>query len=146
LESNDTLLAYLQDHIPLTKALGLQVLESGPTVVLQAPLSLNINHMRTAFGGSLFSVAVLTGWSWIHVQMQEAEITGQIMIVHSAMDYREPVAADFTARCEGTSQDEWNRAIHIFKRRGKARVILDVIVEVSASQAATFHGEYVIVR
>jgi thioesterase domain-containing protein len=66
--------------------------------------------------------------------------------VHSQMDYREPVASDFSARCEGTSQEEWNRAIHIFKRRGKARVILDVVVEVAGKPAAAFHGDYVIVR
>jgi len=34
-------------------------------IILSAPLLPNANYKGTAFGGSLFSVAVLTGWAWV---------------------------------------------------------------------------------
>jgi len=52
----------IDQEIPLAKHIGI-VVESADdtTVVLRAPLAPNGNHKGTAFGGSLYSVAVLSG-------------------------------------------------------------------------------------
>ena len=44
--------AYLHEHIPLSKAMGVSVVsvEEG-IVILRAPLAPNINHRETVFGG-----------------------------------------------------------------------------------------------
>ncbi|HBQ60600.1 MAG TPA: thioesterase, partial [Balneolaceae bacterium] len=43
---------YLYKHIPITKALGVEVVEfSKEGVQFKAPLTNNINHRSTAFGG-----------------------------------------------------------------------------------------------
>src|ERR1700722_9348070 len=61
---------YLQDMIGreflLAKHIGV-VVESADddAVVLRAPLAANANHQGTAFGGSLYSLAVLSGWAWL---------------------------------------------------------------------------------
>lgn len=56
--------ADLHGNIPLTQAMQVRVLEIGPdSVRLGAPLSANINHHRTAFGGSLATLATLAAWS-----------------------------------------------------------------------------------
>ena len=61
---------YLQNRIvgefTLAKHIGI-VVESADddAVVLRAPLAPNANYKGTAFGGSLYSVAVLTGWAWV---------------------------------------------------------------------------------
>ncbi|NGP16503.1 YiiD C-terminal domain-containing protein [Devosia aurantiaca] len=50
---------HLSDQIPLSRemAVGLTA-ASSDVVTLQAPLTPNINYTGTAFGGSLYSVAV----------------------------------------------------------------------------------------
>lgn len=51
---------YLHDHIPLSKAMQVSVLEaSQERVILMAPLAPNINHTESVFGGSASAVATL---------------------------------------------------------------------------------------
>jgi thioesterase domain-containing protein len=65
-----TLQAYLHEHIPLTRALAVEVVEVGlQRVQLAAPLAPNRNHRQTAFGGSVASLAMLAGWSWLHARL-----------------------------------------------------------------------------
>jgi hypothetical protein len=60
---------YLQDRIdrefPLARHIGVSVdCAHDGALVLRAPFAPNANYKGTAFGGSLFCVAVLTGWAW----------------------------------------------------------------------------------
>jgi thioesterase domain-containing protein len=61
---------YLQNlidrEITLAKHMAV-VVESADdnSMILRAPLAPNSNHKGTAFGGSLYSLAVLTGWAWV---------------------------------------------------------------------------------
>lgn len=60
---------YLHEHIPLSKAMQVSVIEAGQNkVILSAPLAPNINHVGTAFGGSESTVAILAAWSLPHVR------------------------------------------------------------------------------
>ena len=63
---------YLYNHIPITKHLGVKVLSfDGHSVKLNAPLAENINHRDSVFGGSLASVAILSGWTILHLNLLE---------------------------------------------------------------------------
>ena len=46
----------------------------GTSLKLTAPLAPNINHKSTAFGGSLYSLAVLCGWGIVHLKLAEAAL------------------------------------------------------------------------
>jgi thioesterase domain-containing protein len=70
----------LTERIPLTQAMGLQVREAGARVVLAFPLALNHNHKCTAFGGSLYSAAVLAGWAWLEAAMLRRGWQGHLVI------------------------------------------------------------------
>jgi hypothetical protein len=51
--NNTALEQYLHEHIPLSAAMGVKVVQADPQcVVLTAPLAPNINHRDTVFGGS----------------------------------------------------------------------------------------------
>ncbi len=53
---------YFHDQIPLTRAMGLRVVACDQNqFVVEAPVSLNSNHLQTAFGGSINAVATLAG-------------------------------------------------------------------------------------
>ncbi len=49
---------YLHTHIPLSKAMEVEVVQATPDIIeLRAPLAPNINHRGTAFGGSISTLA-----------------------------------------------------------------------------------------
>ena len=61
---------YLHQHIPLSQAMDVTVVEASPhQVVLSAPLAPNINHRDTVFGGSASAVAILAAWSMLHLRL-----------------------------------------------------------------------------
>ncbi|MGE5240286.1 MAG: YiiD C-terminal domain-containing protein, partial [Bacteroidota bacterium] len=62
---------YLHEQIPLSKAMGVEVMEaSGEKVELAAPFAPNINHLETVFGGSASAVAILAAWTLLHVRLE----------------------------------------------------------------------------
>jgi thioesterase domain-containing protein len=51
---------YLHEHIPLSHAMGVEVVEADwHSVTLRAPLAPNINHRETVFGGSASAVGIV---------------------------------------------------------------------------------------
>ena len=59
--TNESLEAYIHRQIPITAAMGVQVIEAtADRVELSTPLAPNINHRETVFGGSAAAVATLT--------------------------------------------------------------------------------------
>ena len=91
---------YLNKHIPITKHLGVKVIAfDGNEIELTAPLSNNINHRGTAFGGSLVSVAMLSGWVILHLKFLEETLECQLVIQKSTMDFLAPGVSEFKATC-----------------------------------------------
>lgn len=91
--------ARLLAAIPLARAMGVRVGQADPdAVMLTAPLEpLNINHERTAFGGSLHAVGVLAGWALVTLGLENAPV-GYLVIQESQIEYLRPVQGDFAAR------------------------------------------------
>ena len=135
---------YLHEHIPISRALGIRVLEAGADLVrLAAPLEPNLNHRQTAFGGSLSALAILAGWSWLHLRLGGPAFTGRIVIQHHVVDYVAPAEADFVAACSGPAPELLARFEHALERRRRARLALDVNVHVDERLVARCRGPYV---
>ena len=74
----------LNSEIPLTNAIGIKVVDYNDCgLTLSAPLKNNINHKCTAFGGSLYSVSVLSGWGLIYLLLNKYNLKGHIVIQES---------------------------------------------------------------
>jgi thioesterase domain-containing protein len=141
----ETLEQTLHHEIPLSRAMELSVIDaSASQVTLQAPLAPNINHKSTAFGGSLYCVAVLTGWSLIWTQLQQRGLAAHIVIQQSDTEYLAPVTGAIRATCRLASEAAFERALRLFERRGKARIALQI--EIAGAQGTAVHmsGNYVI--
>ena len=140
----------LHSDIPLTREMGLEVLDwQGSTLRLQLPLEANVNHKHTMFGGSLYCVAVLAGWGWLHLRLREAGISdGHIVIQEGQISYPLPVTGTAVARCEAPDSATWERFLAIYQRRGRARLALHTTVSNAGSElpAVTFSGQYVLHR
>ncbi|WP_211234049.1 YiiD C-terminal domain-containing protein [Chitinilyticum litopenaei] len=135
----------LHEEIPLTRALGLTVTQAAPArVCLAAPLAPNINHKATAFGGSLYALAVLAGWGMIAVRLKAAGLQAHIVIQEAQIRYRQPVTDTLQAECHVPDEAAFARFLRIFARHGKARISLPVTMRGTAGEAVVFHGDYVI--
>jgi len=135
---------YLHDHIPLSKAMEVGVVEAQPElVILQAPLAPNINHRHTVFGGSASAVAVLAAWSLLHVRLSCEGIESRLVIQRNTMSYDQPIDGTFTAEAKIASAEAWAKFVRTLKRRGKARITVTSVLHFGGQVAGRLEGEFV---
>lgn len=137
----------LNEEIPLTRAMGLVVKSlTNDSVCLTAPLANNINHKSTAFGGSLYSIAVLAGWSLIYSQLQDRKLEGHIVIQESDIKYIKPVITDIEAVCRIESPALMEKFILTYLKKDMARIMLNTSIRQGNTESVRFQGKYVVHR
>ncbi|MCA1568410.1 MAG: thioesterase domain-containing protein [Acidobacteria bacterium] len=131
--------------MPITRAMGV-VVESydGARLVLTAPLAANINHLGTAFGGSINTLAVLSGYGLLWIELQDAEC--HLVIRESAISYERPVRGELRAVCVRPEAEALTAFREKFQEKGKARIALDATIESEGRVAARFRGTFVAMR
>ncbi len=134
----------LHHEIPISREMGITVTAyDGKQLRLAAPLAPNINHKCTAFGGSLYALAVLCGWGMVHLKLKEAGLHRHIVIQQADINYLLPVAHDMQAEC--TLDDAaLQRFMTILNKHGRARLSLDVVIKHNDLPAVKFSGRYVV--
>ena len=135
---------YIHEHIPLSRAMAVSVVAVEESVVtLQAPLAPNINHRETVFGGSASALAILAGWSLLHVRLNAQGIASRLVIQRNVMEYQRPIEGQFTARASLERPDRWQRFTDALRRKGKARVTVLAVLEHADQVVGRFSGEFV---
>lgn len=135
---------YLHDHIPLSRAMEVGVVQSQPEcVILSAPLSPNINHRDTVFGGSASAMAILAAWSLLHTRLASEGIASRLVIQRNNMSYERPIDGTFTAEATSPNADAWSRFLRTLKRRGKARIMVTSVLNFGGEIAGRLEGEFV---
>lgn len=135
---------YLHDHIPLSAAMQVSVIEVSPdSVVLSAPLDPNINHRHTVFGGSASAVAILAAWSLLHTRLQSSGLSSRLVIQRNTMSYALPIAGNFTARSRISQPQAWESFDRMLRRKGRARISVSCVLEYAGQAAGQFDGEFV---
>ena len=135
----------LHSEIPISRDIGIAVEGyDGTRLSLKAPLDKNINHKATAFGGSLYSVAVLSGWGLLYLLMKERGLHGHIVIHESQVKYHRPVQGDIIAMATLDDPGILDRFMKVYRRNGKARIHLHAEVQFEGELAVEFHGQYVV--
>lgn len=138
--------SYIHEHIPITYHLGAEVAcYDGVTVRVSAPLAPNLNHRNTVFGGSISALAILSGWTLLHLKMREEGLRTRLVIQKSSLDFIAPVAEDFEAACSMPEAEVWERFLKTLKKRGLARITMESRVDGASGIAATHEGIYVAV-
>lgn len=112
-------------------------------VSLAAPLEPNLNHRGTAFGGSVATLAILTGWTHVHFKLRRAGLETHTVIHESAVHYDKPIQDRLIARCGDIPAAEWERFTRTLKRKGKARIRVTATVHSAGVSACSFSGSYV---
>ncbi len=131
--------------IPITRALGVRVEEyDGSRLVLTAPLGENVNHLGTAFGGSLNTLAVLSCYGLLWLELRDAAC--HIIIRDSTIHYDRPVSGALRAVCPRPAQEDMETFRRRFQKRGQARIALSATIEDGGVTAARFRGTFAAVR
>jgi thioesterase domain-containing protein len=144
------------DHLPITQYMGLEVESyNGNTLILTAPLEPNINDKHTAFGGSLYNMAVMACWGMIYLKTQEQPILCNQVVTEGRIKYIAPVEGRIRAICHAPSEEELTGFFEHFERKGKARINLEAAIynntcvmqiDPEVKPSVKFSGQYAILK
>jgi thioesterase domain-containing protein len=135
---------FLHEHIPLSKAIGVQVQKSSAEhVVLSAPLPPNINHHSTVFGGSASAVAILAAWALLHIRLRQAGLQSHLVIQQNTMKYEQPIANKFIASSCVGDPSAWEKFKEMLKRKKRARISIMVTIQCRGEKVGEMSGVFV---
>jgi len=140
----DAVQRYLHEHIPLSSAMETRVRTATPLeVVIEAPLAPNLNHRATAFGGSVAALAILAGWTLVHLRLHAEGIDARSVIQRSDVRYLEPIEGTFDARAAEPAPDAWRRFLSSLRRWGRGRIRISVDVREAGALVGSLDADYV---
>lgn len=137
--------AHFHHKIPISAQMGVEVREASSShAVLFVPLGPNINHVHTAFGGSLYSAAALSCYALFQMISREAGgLSDEIVIQNGSIKYIAPITGDFLAKSRLVDPGDTERFIKSLQQHGKARLQLEADIYCGDLLGATFQGLYV---
>ena len=139
-----TLEQTIRDSIPLSEAMQFSIRNLDMDgIEVSAPLEPNINIHGTGFAGSIYSVAVLTGWALCTHLMKELGMVGDLVVAKAEISYRAPVTAELECRCFATAQQRAS-FLQGWHESGKGRLSLEI--EVGNKPQAILQASYVAVK
>ncbi|AXR07947.1 bifunctional GNAT family N-acetyltransferase/hotdog fold thioesterase [Salinimonas sediminis] len=128
------------DTIPITEHMGIKLHQySGKTLETRASLNKNINVHGTMFAGSIFSLATLTGWGLIYLQLKERQLSGDIVLGDGNIHYHKPVTMKPRAIC---NIESLSGKFTLVEKNKKSRFTLQVDILDDESPVAEFKGVY----
>lgn len=140
----DYLQAIFDHQIKPANLLNIQVKScTSESIVLTAPLAVNHNDKSTAFGGSIYSLLVLSAWGLLKIQSEWRSLSAEIVIAESNIHFKAPVTGDLQAKCT-LSNDSFNQYADTFQSREKVRIPMQASLIFNGSPAAIFTGTYVL--
>jgi thioesterase domain-containing protein len=138
---------YLQNRIAgefaLARHIGV-IVESADdaAVVLRAPLAPNANYKGTAFGGSLYSVAVLTGWAWVTRYLAARGVSVDAVIQESNTRFLIPVEGELRASAAAPPAVQIDKFRKMLQRAGRGRIRVRVEIYYDEVLATLFEGVF----
>lgn len=115
-------------HIPLAKAMQFSIDELEPGAIrVSAPLEPNINIHGTGFAGSIYSLAVLTGWALCTHILENANVDAELVVARGEIRYRAPVTGELrcTTEADARARDAF---LQTTRDEGKGLLRLDINV------------------
>jgi thioesterase domain-containing protein len=137
--------AFFHAQIPITRAMGVAVERfDAEALVLTAPLAVNHNHLGTAFGGSLSAIATLAGYGVLWMLLDDRSC--HIVVKNSTIHYHRPVRGEIRAIGKCPDAAAFSIFRNRFKKKGKARIRLHVLIEENGEACVEFEGVFVALR
>jgi thioesterase domain-containing protein len=139
----DYIQARITNEFPLARHMGVVVERADDEgIVLVAPLAANANYKGTAFGGSLFSVAVLAGWAWVTRYLEMTPFSADTVIQESSIRYLSPVHGTLRASLQSPPAERIEKFRKMLQRAGRGRIRLEVKIHHGQTLATEFEGDF----
>lgn len=118
----------IRTAIPLSDAMQFCIDHLGMDEIrVSAPLQPNVNIHGTGFAGSLYSLAVLTGWALCTHILDDQAIDADLVVAKGEIVYRAPLDGELDCRCEVDAAQR-ESFLQDVRERGKGRLELDIAV------------------
>ncbi|MBB6522053.1 YiiD C-terminal domain-containing protein [Pseudoteredinibacter isoporae] len=120
--------------------------ELGAELITDLPLAPNINDKQTAFGGSIATLATLSGWSLVTLLSRHLGRPAQVVVYHSEQRFTASIEQDFYSVARIDAQD-YQTFCNTLSQEPKAKVTVSVdIYPVNKldqqSPSASYQGKY----
>jgi len=109
--------------------------------VIEAPVAMNSNHLRTAFGGSINAIATLAAYGLLWLKLEQP--AAHVVVAESSIRFLRPVRETIRAICLRPKPADWAAFQTRFAEKGRARINLRVNVVEHGQTAAEFAGIFV---
>jgi len=128
------------DTIPISEQMGIKLHQyTGRTLETRASLNKNINLHGTMFAGSIFSLATLTGWGMIYLQLKEKGLEGEIVLGDGNIHYHKPITMQPRALC---NIESLNGKFELLDKNKKCNIKLNVAILDGDNAVAEFSGVF----
>lgn len=128
--------------IPLSKAMNIAITYyDGKQLLSHCDPAFNKNLHNTMFAGSIYTLATLTGWGWVYLQLLKDNYQGDIVLADANIKYKAPIKGVVSARTSIEQVDKGSR-----KNQLNQKLRFTVTVELCSGDqvAALFTGHYVV--
>jgi len=130
------------DTIPMSKAMNIEIsYYDKAKLITHCDPAFNKNLHHTMFAGSIYTLATLTGWGWVYLQLKQAELDGDIVLANADIKYRAPIKG--TAHCQ-LDFEEVVGELTPLKEGKKAKMSVMASLYSGDKLAATFHGQFAV--
>lgn len=106
-------------------------------IELSAPLGPNLNDKGTAFAGSISSILTLAGWALMTLELKQAEICAEVMVVKSECNYTDAIRSDLKAEAT-VAGSEMTRVFQELEARGRSRIRIQSTLPGCAAMTASY--------
>ncbi|MBF7070662.1 thioesterase domain-containing protein [Aliarcobacter butzleri] len=136
----------LHNEIPLTKFMDLKITKHDEKELITiAPLNKNINDKGTAFGGSLATLTIISGWSICWLISKELEINSEnIVVIKNEHSYRKPVTKELICHTKRPTKDEIENLKNKLLLKKSASIKISSQIIEDGEICVDFTGYYVI--
>ncbi|BAK73790.1 YiiD C-terminal domain-containing protein [Arcobacter sp. L] len=136
----------LHNEIPLTKFMNLKILNyNEKELITTIPLDVNINDKGTAFGGSLATLTIISGWSLCWLISKELGFnSNNIVIIKNENSYKKPVTKDIICHTFKPNNEEINILKEKLLSKQSASVKITSQIVENNEICVVFVGYYVI--
>ena len=136
----------LYNDIPLTKIMEIKIQNyTNQELITTASLGININDKGTAFGGSLSTITIISGWSLCWLISKELGFdSNNIVIIKNETSFRKPVTKDIVCHTKKPSLQEIQILKEKLLTKKSASIRIDSKIIEDGETCVDFEGYYVI--
>lgn len=140
--------SFYAEKIPAAQQMRAQLSDyNNEFLTLSAPLSLNHNDHGNAFGGSLYNLAVLAGWTALFLECRKHIENPHIVTRDAQIRFRHPVNEDtIEAVCRLPNQRQWDGFFAHYEKSGQTTISLSSTIKSGGEIAARLETLYVLLN